>query len=113
MDHQPTFRDCERGPAHEMTPFRSALERNKRWGDAASLASVFLVISLLAVASFMADSAEADPTTRIGMYLTMIGVVLAVCIWQAAAFAAAAVEAAGRGTSERHPGQGDDPRDAS
>jgi hypothetical protein len=31
-------------------------------------------------------------TTRIGMYITMVGVVIVVCIWQAAAFVAASVE---------------------
>jgi hypothetical protein len=57
--------------------FLSLINRPRRW------------------ALFLADSTGVTADTRIGMYITMAtGVVVVVCIWQAAAFAAAAIQRA-------------------
>jgi uncharacterized membrane-anchored protein len=72
--------------------FIRAIREHKRWADALSIVSIVLVIGLLYLASYFADLVKADETTRIGMYITMVGVVIVVCIWQAAAFVAASLE---------------------
>lgn len=83
------------GPVTRRTPARStfvaALEREKRWADLASLVSIILVVGLLAITDMLANAAEVDAPMRTGMYVAMVGVVLVVCIWQAAAFAAASI----------------------
>jgi protein-S-isoprenylcysteine O-methyltransferase Ste14 len=76
--------------------FITALKQHKRWADAASVVSVVLVIGLLCVAAYLADSTKTDDASRIGMYIAMVGVVVVVCIWQAAAFIAASIELAVR-----------------
>jgi putative copper export protein len=74
--------------------FLASLKVNKRWADAASLVSIVLVVGLLSIAAFLADSMKADVTTRIGMLIVMATVIIVVCIWQAAAFIAASIDAA-------------------
>jgi multisubunit Na+/H+ antiporter MnhG subunit len=74
--------------------FIAAIREHKRLADAFSFVSIVLVIGLLCLASYLADLAKADETTRIGMYVAMVGVVIVVCIWQAAAFVAASLEEA-------------------
>ena len=84
--------------------FITALKQHKRWANAASIVSIVLVIGLLCLTLYLADSAKADEATRIGMYIAMVGVVVVVCIWQAAAFVAASIEVAlRRGRQERGP----------
>ena len=72
--------------------FIAALKKHKRWADIASIASVVLVIGLLYVTAYLADSVKADDTSRIGMYITMVAVITVVCIWQAAAYVVASIE---------------------
>lgn len=74
--------------------FISLLKEHKRWADALSIVSIVLVVGLLCVTAYLADSAKADESNRVGMYIAMVGVVIVVCIWQAAAFVAASIELA-------------------
>jgi uncharacterized membrane protein (DUF485 family) len=72
--------------------FTTILKQHKRWADTLSVVSVVLVIGLLCVTAYLADIAKADEVSRIGMYIAMVGVVVVVCIWQAAAVIAASIE---------------------
>jgi Kef-type K+ transport system membrane component KefB len=84
--------------------FITALREHKRWANAASVVSIVLVIGLLCLTAYLADSAKADEASRIGMYIAMVSVVIVVCIWQAAAFIAASIEVAlRRRREERGP----------
>lgn len=83
--------------------FMDALKEHKRWANGASIISIVLVIGLLAVAAYLADSAKADEPTRIGMYIAMVAVIIVVCIWQAAACVAASIETALRRRDNRRP----------
>lgn len=83
--------------------FLAALKEHKRWANGGSIVSVVLVIGLLSVAAYLADSANADEPTRIGMYIAMAAVIIVVCIWQAAAFVAASIESALRRRDNRRP----------
>lgn len=83
--------------------FIAVLKEHKRWADAASVVSIVLVIGLLSVAAYLADAAKAGEPTRIGMYIAIVGVVIVVCIWQAAAFVAASIELILRRRDERGP----------
>ncbi|GLK73764.1 hypothetical protein KHC23_22780 [Ancylobacter dichloromethanicus] len=84
--------------------FITALREHKRWANAASIVSIVLVIGLLCLTAYLADSAKADEASRIGMYIAMVSVVIVVCIWQAAAFIAASIEVAlRRRWAERGP----------
>lgn len=74
--------------------FITTLKHHKGWADALSIVSIVLVIGLLCVTAYLADIAKADEASRIGMYIAMVGVVVVVCIWQAAAFVAASIELA-------------------
>ena len=84
--------------------FKAMLKEHKRWADAAAAASIVLLIGLMCVTAYLADSAKTDESTRIGMYILAAGIVVVVCIWQAAAFIAASVEfAVRRRIDERGP----------
>jgi hypothetical protein len=83
--------------------FIEALKEHKRWANGGSVNSIVLVVGLLSVTAFLADTAKADEATRIGMYIAMIGVIIVVCIWQAAACVAAAIESALRRRDNRRP----------
>jgi len=72
--------------------FLAALREHKRWADAGSIISIMLVVGLLSVATYLADSAKVDEGTRIGMYIAMVAVIIVVCIWQAAACVAASID---------------------
>jgi hypothetical protein len=72
--------------------FIEILKQHKRWANLASVVAIVLIIGLLSVTAYLADAAKADDATRIGMYIAMVGVVIVVCIWQAAAFVAASIE---------------------
>ena len=76
--------------------FIAVLQQHKRWADIASILSAALVIGLLCFTSYLADVLEVNDTSRFGMYVAMVGVVIVVCIWQAAAMIAASVELAFR-----------------
>lgn len=76
--------------------FLAILQRHKRWADIASIISTVLIVGLLCLASYLADNVNISETSRLGMYIAMIGVVIVVCIWQAAAMVAASVELAFR-----------------
>lgn len=73
---------------------KSALRASKRWADFYAIVSVGLVIALMGCASYLISLENVDASTQIATYLTMLGVIIVVCIWQAAAFAAATVVAA-------------------
>ena len=73
-------------------PFTAALRIHKRWADPFSLVSIVLVVGLLGVTATLADYANADLATRIGMLMIMAAVIIVVCVWQAAAFVAAAIQ---------------------
>jgi uncharacterized membrane protein (DUF485 family) len=76
--------------------FIAVFQQHKRWADIASIISTVLVMGLLCLASYLADMITVSETSRIGMYIAMVGVVIVVCIWQAAAMVAASVELAFR-----------------
>ncbi|MGH6702985.1 MAG: hypothetical protein ACRECG_06240 [Bradyrhizobium sp.] len=84
----------EPGGMDRPSAFISLLKEHKRWADALSIVSTVLVISLVCVTYYLADSTKVDAPNRIGMYVTMVGVVIVVCVWQAAAFVAASIELA-------------------
>jgi hypothetical protein len=65
------------------------LKTHKRWADVYSLISVVLVVGLVSVTALLADAANTDMATRIGMFVTMTAVVIVVSIWQAAGLAVA------------------------
>jgi protein-S-isoprenylcysteine O-methyltransferase Ste14 len=72
--------------------FVTALKVHKRWANGASIVSIILVVGLLTTTALLADVANADASLRIGMYIVMVGVIIVVCIWQAAAFVAASID---------------------
>jgi Kef-type K+ transport system membrane component KefB len=63
------------------------LKAHKRWADLYSLISILLVVGLVMITAMLADAANADMATRIGMFVTMTAVVIVVSIWQAAGLA--------------------------
>ena len=63
------------------------LKTHKRWADAYSLISIVLVVGLVSVTAMLADAANIDMATRVGMFVTMVAVVIVVCIRQAAGLA--------------------------
>src|ERR1700688_345985 len=67
------------------------LKTHKRWADVYSLISVVLVVGLVSVTALLADAANTDMATRVGMFVTMTAVVIVVSIWQAAGLAVARV----------------------
>ncbi len=52
-----------------------------------SLISIVLVVGLVSVTALLADAANADMATRVGMFVTIVAVVIVVSIWQAAGLA--------------------------
>ena len=60
------------------------LKTHKRWADVHSLISIVLVVGLVSVSALLADAANTDMATRVGMFVAMTAVVIVVCIWQAA-----------------------------
>ncbi len=81
--------------------FSAALKANKRWADAASLVSIVLVVGLMSLTAYLVDMSNADVSARVGAFIVMASVVIVVCIWQAAAFVAASIEA---GLKDRRDG---------
>jgi Kef-type K+ transport system membrane component KefB len=63
------------------------LKTHKRWAGVYSLISIVLVVGLVAITAMLADAANTDIATRIGMFVTMTAVVIVVSIWQAAGLA--------------------------
>src|ERR1700737_4682945 len=61
------------------------LKSHKRWADVYSL--IVLVVGLVSVTAMLADAANIDMATRVGMFVTMVAVVIVVCIRQAAGLA--------------------------
>lgn len=64
---------------------------HKRRADAYSLISIALVVGLVAITAMLADAANSDMATRIGMFVTMTAIVIVVSIWQAAGLAMARI----------------------
>jgi Kef-type K+ transport system membrane component KefB len=71
--------------------FIEILKTHKRWADVHSLISIVLVVGLVAITAMLADAANTDAATRIGMFVTMTAVVIVVSIWQAAGLAVARI----------------------
>ncbi|AWC25221.1 hypothetical protein CO731_04715 [Aminobacter sp. MSH1] len=71
--------------------FKEHLKESKKWGDFCSIVSTFLVIGLMTMTAYLGQSEHVELATQVGMYLTMVGVIIVICIWQAAAVVAAAV----------------------
>jgi Kef-type K+ transport system membrane component KefB len=67
------------------------LKTHKRWADVYSLISIVLVVGLVAITAILADAANADMATRIGMFVTMTAIIIVVSIWQAAGLAVARI----------------------
>ena len=63
------------------------LKSHKRWADIYSLISIVLVVGLVSVTVLFADAASIDMAARVGMFVTMVAVVIVVCIRQAAGLA--------------------------
>ena len=63
------------------------LKTHKRWADVSSLVSIALVVGMVAITAMLADAANPDMATRIGMFVTMTAIVIVVSIWQAAGLA--------------------------
>ncbi len=54
------------------------LKTHKRWADVYSLISIVLVVGLVSVTALLADAANADMATRVGMFVTIVAVVIVV-----------------------------------
>src|SRR5258708_26664109 len=67
------------------------LKTHKRWADVYSLISIVLVVGLMSITGLLADAANTDTATRVGMFITIVAVVIVVSIWQAAGPAVARV----------------------
>lgn len=67
------------------------LKTHKRWADVYSLISIVLVVGLMSITALLADAANTDTATRVGMFITIVAVVIVVSIWQAAGLAGAHV----------------------
>jgi Kef-type K+ transport system membrane component KefB len=67
------------------------LKTHKRWADVYSLISIVLVVGLVSITALLADAANTDTATRVGMFITIVAVVIVVSIWQAAGLAVARV----------------------
>jgi Kef-type K+ transport system membrane component KefB len=67
------------------------LKTHKRWADVYSLISIVLVVGLVAITAVLADAANTDMATRVGMFVTMTAVVIIVSVWQAAGLAVARI----------------------
>jgi Kef-type K+ transport system membrane component KefB len=63
------------------------LKAHKRWADVYSLISIVLVVGLMSITALLADAANTDTATRVGMFITIVAVVIVVSIWQAAGLA--------------------------
>ena len=63
------------------------LKTHKRWADVYSLISIVLVVGLMSITALLADAANTDTATRVGMFITIVAVVIVVSIWQAAGLA--------------------------
>jgi hypothetical protein len=63
------------------------LKTHKRWADVYSLISIVLVVGLMSITALLADAANADTATRVGMFITIVAVVIVGSIWQAAGLA--------------------------
>jgi hypothetical protein len=72
--------------------FTAALKENKRWADVCSVISIVLVVCLESGTGYLGDYANADVSTRIGMNIVLVAVIIVVCIWQAAAFLGASIQ---------------------
>lgn len=88
---------------HNPHPFRNALKETKKWADFYSIISIVLVIGLMSLTAYLGQTQNVDSSTLAGMYLTMIGVIVVVCIWQAAAVAAASIEVSIAAQRSRDP----------
>jgi Kef-type K+ transport system membrane component KefB len=67
------------------------LKTHKRWADVYSHISIVLVVGLLSATALLADAANTDMATRVGMFVTTTAVVIVVSIWQAAGLTVACV----------------------
>lgn len=76
----------------EPDSFIEILRPHKRRADIASLVSIILVTGLLYATGIIADTFGVNDALRIEMHVGMIGIVIVVCIWQAAAFMTASIE---------------------
>jgi archaellum biogenesis protein FlaJ (TadC family) len=68
------------------------LKTHKRWADVYSLISIVLVVGLMSITALLADAANTDMATRVGMFVAIAAVVIVICIWQAAGLAVARVD---------------------
>lgn len=60
------------------------LKTHKRWADVHSLISIVLVVGFVSVTALLADAANTDMATRVGIFVTIVAVVIVASIWQAA-----------------------------
>ncbi len=67
------------------------LKTHKRWADVYSLISIVLVVGLVSVTALLADAANTDMATRVGMFVTIVAVVIVGSIRQAVGLAVARV----------------------
>jgi len=63
------------------------LKAHKRWADVYSLVSIVLVVGLMSMTGLLADAANTDTATRVGMFVSIVAVVIVVSIWQEAGLA--------------------------
>lgn len=74
--------------------FVTALVAHRQWADLGALVSVIAIIGGLSIATFLTEATDASEASRLHLYLVVVGSIIAVCVWQAAAFVAAALEQA-------------------
>lgn len=80
---------------------RSTILKHKRWADFWSALSIVLSIGLFAVVSYVLDEASASADDRIGAYVLLATVILAVIVWQATALGVARLELAMKSVGRR------------
>jgi hypothetical protein len=68
------------------------LNTHKRWADVYAPISIVLVVGLVSVTAWLAEAANTDMATRVGMFVAIAAVVIVMCIWQAAGLAVARVD---------------------
>jgi protein-S-isoprenylcysteine O-methyltransferase Ste14 len=84
---------------HDMQ--RSTFMKHKRWADFWSAVSIVLSIGLFTFVSYIMDETNASADARIGAYVLLATIILAVVVWQAVAIGIAKLELAMKSVGRR------------
>jgi hypothetical protein len=81
---------------------RSTILKHKRWADFWSALSIVLTIGLFIAIGYVLDETGASADDRIGAYVLLGTIILAVIIWQATALGVARLELALKTVGRRY-----------